>query len=98
MRAFDPASAPATRKSVFAETDPDTFAPSDSARALASARDMPERVPVKTTVLPLTGLSSDGLPLGVQLLGRPFDEVGLLRVAQALEDAAGFTATPQLMA
>ena len=44
------------------------------------------------------GLSSDGLPLGVQLLGRPFDEVGLLRVAQALEDAAGFTATPQLMA
>ena len=44
------------------------------------------------------GLSSDGLPLGVQLLGRPFDEVGLLRVAQAVEDAAGFTATPQLMA
>ena len=44
------------------------------------------------------GLSSDGLPLGVQLLGRPFDEEGLLRVAQALEDAAGFTATPQLMA
>ena len=44
------------------------------------------------------GLSSEGLPLGVQLLGRPFDEVGLLRVAQALEDAAGCTATPQLMA
>ncbi len=44
------------------------------------------------------GLSSDGLPLGVQLLGRPFDEVGLLRVAQALEDAAGFINTPQLMA
>ena len=44
------------------------------------------------------GLSSDGLPLGVKLLGRPFDEVGLLRVAQAVENAAGFSATPQLMA
>lgn len=44
------------------------------------------------------GLSKDGLPLGVQLLGKPFEEVGLLRVAQAVENAAGFTATPQLMA
>jgi len=44
------------------------------------------------------GLSKDGLPLGVQLLGKPFEEVGLLRVAQAVEHAAGFNATPQLMA
>ena len=35
--AFDPASAPATKKSVFADTDPDTLAPRDSALALASA-------------------------------------------------------------
>ena len=44
------------------------------------------------------GMSKDGLPLGVQLLGKPFEEVGLLRVAQAVETAADFTAAPQLMA
>ena len=38
--AFDPASAPATKKSVLADTDPETLAPSDSALALASARDI----------------------------------------------------------
>lgn len=41
-----------------------------------------------------TGLSEDGLPLGLQLLGRPFDESTLLRVAGALETAANFTAMP----
>ncbi len=40
------------------------------------------------------GISSDGLPLGLQLLGRPFDEETVIRTAGVLEDAAGFTATP----
>ena len=40
------------------------------------------------------GMSSDGLPLGLQLLGRPFDEETVIRTAGVLEDAAGFTATP----
>jgi aspartyl-tRNA(Asn)/glutamyl-tRNA(Gln) amidotransferase subunit A len=40
------------------------------------------------------GLSQDGLPLGLQLLGRPFDEETLLRVAGVLESAADFTALP----
>jgi aspartyl-tRNA(Asn)/glutamyl-tRNA(Gln) amidotransferase subunit A len=31
------------------------------------------------------GSSSAGLPIGVQLLGRPFDEAGLLRIAYAYE-------------
>jgi aspartyl-tRNA(Asn)/glutamyl-tRNA(Gln) amidotransferase subunit A len=41
-----------------------------------------------------TGLSSDGLPLGLQLIGRPFDEETVLKVAEVMERAAGFTAVP----
>ena len=41
-----------------------------------------------------TGLSSEGLPLGLQLLGRPFDEETVLKVAGVLESAAGFSAVP----
>ena len=35
------------------------------------------------------GLSKDGLPLGLQLIGRPFDEETLFSLAQVVEDAAG---------
>jgi len=41
------------------------------------------------------GLSRDGLPLGLQLIGRAFDEASLLRVARSLEKAADFRARPQ---
>ncbi len=44
------------------------------------------------------GLGGDGLPLGLQLLARPFDEETLFRVAGVLENAAGFEAKPALMA
>jgi aspartyl-tRNA(Asn)/glutamyl-tRNA(Gln) amidotransferase subunit A len=40
------------------------------------------------------GLDGSGLPLGLQMIARPFDEVTLFRAAQALEDAAGFEAHP----
>ena len=40
------------------------------------------------------GLSHDGLPLGLQLLGQPFDEARMLNAAQFLETAAAFTAQP----
>jgi aspartyl-tRNA(Asn)/glutamyl-tRNA(Gln) amidotransferase subunit A len=40
------------------------------------------------------GLSRDGLPLGLQLIGRPFDEATVLRAAAVLEEAAGFDALP----
>jgi aspartyl-tRNA(Asn)/glutamyl-tRNA(Gln) amidotransferase subunit A len=40
------------------------------------------------------GLSSEGTPLGLQMIGKPFDEATLFRAAQAIEDAAGrFTAS-----
>ncbi|MGE3967319.1 MAG: Asp-tRNA(Asn)/Glu-tRNA(Gln) amidotransferase subunit GatA [Dongiaceae bacterium] len=55
-------------------------------------------VPVNLAGLPgisvPAGLSAEGLPLGLQLIGRAFDEATLLRVAQVVEKAAGFTARP----
>ena len=41
------------------------------------------------------GLSSDGLPLGLQLIGRPFDEETLFTLGEALERSAGRTALPE---
>src|SRR5262249_60124630 len=35
------------------------------------------------------GLSVDGLPLGLQLIGRPFDEETLFSLAHVVEQAAG---------
>jgi len=40
------------------------------------------------------GLSKEGLPLGLQLIGRAFDEETLFRTAHKLEEAAQFTAAP----
>jgi len=40
------------------------------------------------------GVDSSGLPLGLQLIGRPFDEATLFRAGQIIEDAAG-RFTPQ---
>lgn len=37
-----------------------------------------------------SGLSDDGLPMGFQVVGRPFDEATALRVAYAYEQAARF--------
>lgn len=42
------------------------------------------------------GPSSDGLPLSVQFVGRPFDEVTVLRVGRAWERCAGGFARPPL--
>jgi aspartyl-tRNA(Asn)/glutamyl-tRNA(Gln) amidotransferase subunit A len=44
------------------------------------------------------GLNADGLPLGLQVLGKPFDEETVFSVAAALERAAGFTAKPGMRA
>ncbi len=44
------------------------------------------------------GLSAEGLPLGLQVIGRHFDEETVFAVAGALEKAAGFVAKPALIA
>jgi aspartyl-tRNA(Asn)/glutamyl-tRNA(Gln) amidotransferase subunit A len=59
-------------------------------------------VPVNLSGLPgisvPAGLTADGLPLGLQLIGRAFDEETLLRAADVLEKAAGFKALPATVA
>jgi aspartyl-tRNA(Asn)/glutamyl-tRNA(Gln) amidotransferase subunit A len=41
------------------------------------------------------GLDAQGLPLGLQLIGRPWEEADLMKTAQVLETAAGFVSKPQ---
>jgi len=43
------------------------------------------------------GLSNEGLPLGLHLIAKPFDEETLFRVAGVLEDAAAFKAQPYFL-
>jgi len=58
---------------------------------------------VPTSLAGLPGLSvpvaltEQGLPQGLQLIGRPFDEETVLRAGRALEKAAAFTAKPRLL-
>jgi aspartyl-tRNA(Asn)/glutamyl-tRNA(Gln) amidotransferase subunit A len=41
------------------------------------------------------GLSSEGLPLGLQLIGRPFDEETLFALGETIEQSAGRTTLPE---
>ena len=58
---------------------------------------------VPTSLAGLPGLSvpvaltAEGLPQGLQLIGRPFDEDTVLRAGRALEKAAAFAAKPRLL-
>ena len=41
------------------------------------------------------GLNREGLPLGLQIIGKPFDEQGVLNAGLAIEARAGFVARPE---
>ena len=53
-------------------------------------------LPVATTRATYPGGASAEIPVGMQLLARPFDEAMLLRVGSALEDAAAFRSPPHV--
>lgn len=40
------------------------------------------------------GVNKEGLPLGLQIIGKPFDEQGVLDASLAIEERAGFNAQP----
>jgi len=43
-----------------------------------------------------TGVSNEGLPLSMQIIGKPFDEAAVLRVADAYERARGPLPLPKI--
>ncbi len=43
------------------------------------------------------GLDSKGIPLGLQVIGKAWDEETVLNVARGIERAANFTAKPQIL-
>ncbi|EKE68967.1 Asp-tRNA(Asn)/Glu-tRNA(Gln) amidotransferase subunit GatA [Oceanibaculum indicum] len=45
-----------------------------------------------------SGVSADGLPLGLQVLGKAFDEETVLKVGRVIEKAAAFGAKPAFLA
>jgi aspartyl-tRNA(Asn)/glutamyl-tRNA(Gln) amidotransferase subunit A len=59
-------------------------------------------VPANLAGVPATsvpaGLDANGLPLGLQVIGKSFDEETVFAVSAALEQAAGFTALPTIIA
>ncbi len=83
---------PATPSASFSADDP----PSDP---IAMYLNDVFTVPVNLAGLPgisvPAGLTGEGLPLGLQVIGKAFDEATVLRVGQALEEAAGFDARPE---
>jgi len=44
------------------------------------------------------GLNAEGLPLGLQIIGKPWDEETVLRVGHVMEQAANFKAEPDFAA
>src|ERR1700730_17926039 len=74
-------------------TDPDCCIAEDERCAANSGREarLPYNVPGHPGWLIPVGFSKGALPLSLQLVGHPFGEAALYRVAQFYEDATGWT-------
>ena len=56
-------------------------------------------IPVNLAGIPAVSLPcglEDGLPVGLQIMGKPLGELELLRVARAMEEALDFRERPRL--
>jgi aspartyl-tRNA(Asn)/glutamyl-tRNA(Gln) amidotransferase subunit A len=88
-----------------------TIAPKIGAGDIGRVAELQESVDVVDTILRFTtpfnatgqpalalptGLTRDGLPLSMQIIGRPFDELSVIRVGGAYESARGPLAPPKL--
>ena len=71
-------------------TAPRFDAPGDSISSVSAVQTSPFNATGHPAISVPVGLAPDGLPLSVQLVGRPFDEPGLLRVARAVERLSGW--------
>jgi aspartyl-tRNA(Asn)/glutamyl-tRNA(Gln) amidotransferase subunit A len=59
---------------------------------------MPFNVAGYPAISVCSGFGAGGLPLAIQLVGKPFEEPGLLRIADAFEKATNFrNARPTLV-
>jgi aspartyl-tRNA(Asn)/glutamyl-tRNA(Gln) amidotransferase subunit A len=102
--AADFAAAFARADCLLAPTAPSAAFPIDATSADPIAMYLNDvfTVPANLAGLPAVsvpaGLSADRLPLGLQVIGRAFDEATVLRVAEVLERAAQFRHLPSFIA
>lgn len=68
--------------------------PAETARTYTRQARTPFSVTGHPALSVMAGLSDDGLPIGVQLAGRAFEEPKLIAVARAFEAARGLPMTP----
>jgi aspartyl-tRNA(Asn)/glutamyl-tRNA(Gln) amidotransferase subunit A len=71
-------------------TAPRFDAPADTLGSVSPMQTIPFNVTGHPAMSVPTGLASDGLPIGVQIIGRPFDEAMVFRVCRAVEVLSGW--------
>ncbi len=71
-------------------TAPRFDAPVDAMSSASPMQTIPFNVTGHPAMSVPSGLASDGLPIGVQIVGRPFDEAMVFRVSRAVEVLSGW--------
>ncbi len=64
--------------------------PTDSLSSASPIQTIPFNVTGHPAISVPTGLGASGLPLGVQIVGRPFDEAMVFRIGRAVEKLSGW--------
>jgi aspartyl-tRNA(Asn)/glutamyl-tRNA(Gln) amidotransferase subunit A len=82
-----------TPASPFSDFTPDWPPP----KKATATQTIPYNVTGNPAIAVPAGFSADGLPLGIQLVGRAFDEITLLQIAAAFENAVKVRKTAPLL-